>query len=117
MTRFSGRHAPERPEADPVTKEAYSHEEISAGFWPGSGDVPDAAFYAYAYPEPEGFPESPLRPKEAFYDKNLKEFILMYDDVRTAPDPKAALLDFLQSTYEAGANLGKWDRENLERQP
>lgn len=116
VTRFSGRRAPERPGVDRITQEAYSHEEISAGFWPGSGPVADAAFYAYAYPEPEGFPQSPIRPKEAFYDNNFHEFILKYDDVRRSEDPKATLLDFLQSTYEAGATLGKWDRAALERQ-
>jgi hypothetical protein len=115
VTRFSGRRAPARPEADPITREAYSHEEISAGFWPGSGPVDDAAFYAYAYPEPAGFPESPVRPAAAFYDQNFHEFILMYEEVRKSADPAATLLEFLQSTYEAGATLGKWDRESLER--
>ncbi|HEU0050176.1 MAG TPA: DUF5996 family protein [Nitrososphaera sp.] len=115
VTRFSGRRAPERPGADSITREAYSHEVISAGFWPGGGDVNGAAFYAYAAPEPEGFSKSLVKPSEAFYHSRLKEFLLMYDDVRTADFPRARLMDFLQSTYEAGANLSKWDRPSLER--
>ena len=115
VTRFSGRKAPERQGADSITREAYSHEVISAGFWPGSGDIKGAAFYAYAAPEPAGFPQAPVCPAQAFYHSELHEFLLMYDDVRAAPSPKAALLDFLQSTYEAGANLAKWNRAELER--
>jgi hypothetical protein len=115
VTRFSGRRAPEREGADPVTKEAYSHEVISAGFWPGGGEVKGAAFYAYAAPEPRGFPQALARPAQAFYHPQLHEFLLMYDDVRLAPSPKSALVDFLQSTYEAGANLAKWNRTELER--
>lgn len=115
VTRFSGRRAPERQGADPITREAYSHEVISAGFWPGGGDVKGAAFYAYAAPEPSGFAQSPVRPASALYHPQLHEFFLMYDDVRRSSSPKAALLDFLQSTYEAGANLAKWDRAELER--
>jgi len=115
VTRFSGRKAPERVGADSITREAYSHEVISAGFWPGSGDLKGAAFYAYAAPEPAGFPQAPVRPAQAFYHSDLHEFLLMYDDVRAAPSPKSALLDFLQSTYEAGANLAKWNRAELER--
>jgi len=115
VTRFSGRRAPPRPDADPITREAYSHEVISAGFWPGSGDIKDAAFYAYAAPEPEGFGQAQVRPAGGFYHPQLREFLLMYDDVRKAPSPRTALLDFLQSTYEAGANLGKWNRGELER--
>lgn len=115
VTRFSGRRAPERPGADPITQEAYSHEVISAGFWPGSGEVTDAAFYAYAAPEPPGFAQQRVRPQAAFYHTNLKEFLLMYDAVRTSASPSTMLLEFLQSTYEAGANLGKWDRGALER--
>ena len=115
LTRFSGRRAPPRPDADPITREAYSHEVISAGFWPGSGDIKDAAFYAYAAPEPEGFGQAQVRPAGAFYHSQLREFLLMYDDVRKAPSPSTALLDFLQSTYEAGANLAKWNRAELER--
>jgi hypothetical protein len=116
-TRFSGRPAPVRPGADPITREAYSQEVISAGFWPGGGDIKGAAFYAYAAPEPAGFGQSPVRPAKAFYHSQLKEFLLMYDDVRLASSPREALLEFLQSTYEAGANLGKWDRKDLERNP
>jgi hypothetical protein len=115
VTRFSGGPAPERQGADPITREAYSHEVISAGFWPGGGDMKGAAFYAYAAPEPEGLGQSRIRPSSAFYSPQMHEFFLMYDDVRQAASPKAALLEFLQSTYEAGANLGKWDRGALER--
>lgn len=115
VTRFSGRRAPERIGADPITREAYSHEVISAGFWPGGGDVKGAAFYAYAAPEPPGFAQAPVRPKPAFYSQNMKEFLLMYDDVRNSPSPRGTLLEFLQTTYDAGADLGKWDRKELER--
>jgi hypothetical protein len=115
VTRFSGRRAPERPGADPITREAYSHEVISAGWWPGGGDIKGAAFYCYAAPEPAGLAESKIRPEKALYHPTLKEFLLMYDDVRTAPSPRVALLDFLQSTYDAGANLARWDRAELER--
>jgi hypothetical protein len=115
VTRFSGRRAPERVGADAVTREAYSHEVISAGFWPGGGDIKGAAFYAYAAPEPSGFAEERVQPAEAFYHPQMKEFLLMYDDVRRAASPREALLSFLQSTYEAGANLGHWDRKELER--
>jgi hypothetical protein len=116
VTRFSGRRAPERPGADPITKEAYSHEVISVGFWPGDGEiVKDAAFYAYAAPEPAGFKERQVRPAEAFYSNEKNEFFLMYDDIRSAASPEQLLLDFCQSTYEAGAILGNWDRPNLER--
>jgi hypothetical protein len=114
VTRFSGRRAPERPGADAVTREAYSHEVISAGFWPGAG-YKGPAFYAYAAPEPTGFAEQTVKPSAAFYDPQLKEFVLMYDDVRRAASPRDALLSFLQSTYDAGASLGKWNREELER--
>jgi len=116
VTRFSGRRAPERQGADPITKEAYSHEVISAGFWPGGGDVAGPAYYCYAAPEPPGFAQAPVRPQVARYDTKLSEFLLMYDDVRATPSPKDTLLEFLQSTYEAGANLGQWDRRALERQ-
>ncbi|HWR54316.1 MAG TPA: DUF5996 family protein [Bryobacteraceae bacterium] len=115
VTRFSGRRAPEREGADAITREAYSHECSSVGFWPGSGDVAGPAFYAYAVPEPPGYAAVPVRPPAAFYDSKLKEFILMYDEVRRAPEPEAALLQFCQSTYEAGANLAGWDRAALER--
>jgi hypothetical protein len=85
------------------------------GFWPGGGDVKGAAFYAYAAPEPQGLKEARVRPERAFYDKKLNEFLLMYDDVRGAASPREALLEFCQSTYEAGAELGKWEREKLEK--
>jgi hypothetical protein len=118
VTRFSGRRAPERNDADPVLRkimrEAYSHEVISAGWWPGGGNVNDAAFYCYAAPEPHGFAQQQVRPAHTFYAKDLGEFLLMYDDVRQAPFPAAALLDFMQSAYDAGATLGKWDRAALE---
>jgi hypothetical protein len=115
VTRFSGRRAPERENVDPITREAYSHEVISAGFWPGGGEVNGAAFYVYAAPEPAGFSGAPVRPKSAFYSQNLKEFLLMYDDVRTSPSPRGTLLEFLQTTYDAGADLGNWNRKELER--
>jgi hypothetical protein len=115
-TRFSGKRAPERPDADFITKEAYSHEVISHGFWPGDGEVvKDAAFYAYAAPEPAGFRDQRVMPSKAFYSGEKNEFFLMYDDVRQSHSPEQALLEFCQSTYEAGANLAKWDRANLER--
>jgi hypothetical protein len=113
-TRFSGRRAPERKDADPITREAYSHEVISVGFWPGGGDVKGAAFYAYAAPEPAGFKTAQVRPEKAFYSP-LGEFLLMYDDVRQSTEPEKLLMEFLQSTYEAGANLGNWPRAELER--
>jgi hypothetical protein len=116
VTRFSGRRAPEREGADPVTREAYSHEVISAGFWPGGGDIKGAAFYAYAAPEPAGFAEQKVQPAEAFYDPQMKEFLLMYDDLRRAPSSHDALLNFLQSTYDAGASLAHWNRKELERE-
>ena len=115
-TRFSGRRAPGRPGADAMTLEAYSHEVISAGFWPGSGAVKDAAFYAYAAPEPQGFRSAHVLPASASYNETFGEYILMYEDMRQARDPKQGLLEFLQSTYEAGATLGQWDRSALERQ-
>ena len=115
VTRFSGRPAPERPGVDPITREAYSHEVSSAGFWPGGGEITAPAFYSYAAPQPEGFAQRPVRPREAFYHSQLGEFLLMYDDVRNAGSPKDSLLEFLQSTYEAAAILGNWDRKALER--
>jgi hypothetical protein len=119
VTRFSGRTAPKHPGgapncADWVMEEAYSHEVSSAGFWPGAG-LGEAAFYAYAYPEPAGFSEYPVRPGAAYYHKELGEFILPYETVRMADEPDTLLLDFLQSTYEAAADLSGWDRNALER--
>lgn len=115
VSRFSGRRAPERQNADRITREAYSHEVSSVGWWPGGGEVNAPAFYSYTSPEPEGFKNYRVRPAEAHYHNALGEFILMYDDVRLAPSPSAALLDFCQSSYEAGAQLGRWDRASLER--
>jgi hypothetical protein len=115
VTRFSGRRAPERTGADRITREAYSHEVISVGFWPGGGDTKGATFYAYAAPEPPGFGDRPVRPAQSFYSKQMNEFFLMYDDVRALDSPRDAVLEFCQSTYDAGADLGKWDRANLER--
>jgi hypothetical protein len=116
VTRFSGRRAPERPNADAITKEAYSHEVISVGFWPGDGEnIKDAAFYAYAAPEPGGFKERTVLPGKASYSKEKGEYFLMYEDVRQSANPEKDLLDFCQSTYEAGATAGNWDRQNLER--
>lgn len=115
VTRFSGRPAPARPGADPVTREAYCEEVISAGFWPGTEQLGGPAFYCYAAPEPPGFSTAAMRPLAAWYDPALKEYLLKYDDVRTAAEPKQLVLDFCQSTYEAGAELGGWDRERLER--
>ena len=116
-SRFSGRRAPERPGADRITKEAYSHEVSSVGWWPGGGEVTSPMFYSYVSPEPPGFRESAVRPQKAYFDTKLGEFLLSYDDVRAASDPRAALLDFCQSTYEAAAINAKWDRESLERKP
>jgi hypothetical protein len=114
VSRFSGRRAPPRPGADPITLEAYSHEVSSAGFWPGTGDVRGAAFYSYIVPEPAGYSQSPVRPGSSFYHTGLHEFILMYDQVRDSPSPGEKLMEFLQSTYEAGATLARWDRGALE---
>ncbi len=119
VTRFSGRDAPKHPGAPGlplhVAQEAYSHEVCSAGFWPGGGGF-DAAFYSYVYPEPEGYPAAPVRPAEAFYSNDLHEFVLPYEAVRKSASPDDTLMAFLQSTYEAGADLAKWDRAALERQ-
>jgi hypothetical protein len=119
VTRFSGRPAPRHPGGvpnlpDAVAHEAYSHEVSSAGFWPGGGAIDYPAFYSYAYPAPSGFRETKVKPDAAFFSEALGEFILPYDAVRTASDPDKALLDFLQSTYEAAANSAKWDRDALE---
>jgi hypothetical protein len=119
VTRFSGRRAPRHPGGvpalpDAVVQEAYSHEVSSAGFWPGGGAVADAAFYSYAYPAPEGFAAARVRPAAAYFSKELGEFILPYEAVRTAADPDATLMAFLQSTYDAAADLASWDRAALE---
>jgi hypothetical protein len=115
VTRFSGRRAPARAGADAITREAYSHEAISAGFWPGNGGFGEAAFYCYAAPAPAGLEQERVRPDAAYYDTKLGEFILKYSDLFKAPSPDDALLAFLQSTYAAAANLAKWDRAALER--
>ncbi|NPC55118.1 DUF5996 family protein [Caenimonas soli] len=120
VTRFSGRRAPEHPGGIPslpdwITREAYSHEVSSCGFWPGGGAVPYPAFYSYAYPEPAGFAAAAARPGAAFYSNELREFILPYDAVRQADSPDRVLLEFLQTTYETAADLGRWDRGFLER--
>jgi len=127
VTRFSGRRAPEREGADSITREAYSHEVISHGFWPGTrptgagerdpsdGTIAAPAFYSYTAPEPAGLSGEPVRPKQAFYSTATKGFILLYDDVRNADTPEAALMEFLESTYEAGAGLAQWHRAELER--
>ena len=118
VTRFSGRPAPEREGADLITREAYSHEVISHGWWPGSKDM-EAAFYSYTTPEPSGLADTvnqgKIHPAQAFYSSELKEFFLLYDDVRTSDSPEKTLMDFCQTTYEAGANLANWDRTALER--
>jgi hypothetical protein len=119
VTRFSGRRAPLHPGgiphlSDAVVREAYSHEVSSAGFWPGGGPLPYAAYYSYAYPAPEGFSQAAVRPAEAFFNNELGEFVVPYDAVRTASDPGRHLLEFLQTTYEAAAETGKWDRSALE---
>ncbi len=120
VTRFSGRKAPPHPGGvphlpDAVTREAYSHEVSSGGFWPGGAPMPQPVYYSYAYPEPPGFAEGKVGPKAAFYSTTLHEWILPYDEVRVADDPDACLLEFLQSVYEAAATLGKWDRPSLEQ--
>ena len=120
VTRFSGRAAPPHPGGVPnmpdwVAREAYSHEVSSAGFWPGNVTYPEAVFYSYAYPEPHGFRDAPVQPAAARFDTTLGEFVLPYDAVRTSADPDAALLAFLQSTYEAAAERAAWDRAALER--
>lgn len=115
VTRFSGRPAPPRVGADAVTREAYSREVISAGFWPGNGGFGEAAFYCYAAPAPKGLEAATIQPAKTGYNTALGEFIYLYDDVRREPSPEEALLTFLQSSYEAGATLGQWDRNLLER--
>ena len=119
VTRFSGHRAPTHPGtpnvADKVTREAYSHEVSSAGFWPGAAGVSEPVFYAYAYPEPDGFAQARVAPAAASYSASFGEFLLPYDAVRQAASPDDLLLEFLQSTYEAAADLGQWDRATLER--
>lgn len=119
VTRFSGRTAPPHPGGipalpDEVTREAYSHEVSSAGFWPGDARFEAPAFYSYAYPEPPKFAAAAIGPKGAFYNERLGEFLLLYEEVRTCKDPESAVLEFLQSSYDAAANLGRWDRAALE---
>lgn len=114
VTRFSGRPAPPREGADKITAEGYSHENISHGFWPG-GNGAQAAFYAYSAPEPAGFGDAKVKPAAAFYSADMHEFFLPYDALRQSASPEEALMDFMQSTYEGGANLAKWDRKALER--
>ena len=120
VTRFSGHRAPEHPGgvpalADFVVREAYSHEVSSCGFWPGGGIIQEPCFYAYAYPEPDGFKQAVAHPEQAFYSADLNEFLLPYDVVRSSERPDETLLAFLQSTYEAAAKLGNWDRAALEK--
>jgi hypothetical protein len=119
VTRFSGRRAPPPPSnpmiPDPVNREAYSHEVSSCGFWPGNGGFGQAAFYCYAYPQPAGFGEAVVTAPGAYYSKEIGEFLLPYDAVRQADQPRELLLQFLQETYEAAADLGHWDRGSLER--
>jgi hypothetical protein len=114
VTRFSGKLAPPR-EGPAFMREAYSHEVISHGFWPGGGAVPEAVFYAYAVPEPAGFKEAPVEPAAAYYHQELGEFLLPYEAVRTAPSPEQAIRAFVDSTYDQAANLAGWDRAALER--
>ena len=115
VSRFSGRRAPERAGADRITREAYSHEVISCGFWPGDETFKAPAFYSYTVPEPPGLKAATLRPSAAWYSPGMGEFLLRYDDIRSADAPEKVLQEFLQSTYEAGATLAHWDREALER--
>ena len=120
VTRFSGRAAPRLTSDSPnlgawVMQEAYSHEVSSCGFWPGNGGFGKAAFYSYAYPEPQGFASAPTSPGATYYDQELGQFLLPYDAVRQAPSPDEQLMCFLQSTYAAAADLGHWDRAGLER--
>jgi hypothetical protein len=117
VSRFSGKRAPPREGADLITREGYSHEVISGGFWPGDARFPAPAFYAYSSPEPSGFRAAKIQPPQAFYSGEFGEFLLRYDDVRASSSPRKAVLDFLRSTYEAGATLGGWDRDSLERTP
>jgi hypothetical protein len=115
VTRFSGRRAPERPGADAITREGYSHEVSSVGYWPGDNRLAQGSFYSYAAPEPAGFRQSPVRPAQAYYNEPLGGFYLHYDDLRRSADPAKTLLEFCQSTYDAAANAGHWNRADLER--
>lgn len=115
VTRFSGRRAPERPGADAITREAYSHEVSSVGWWTGTKGGPDASFYSYAAPSPEGFSAARVRPEAARWEAGLGEFLLAYEDVRTSASPVRGLLEFCRSTYQAAARFGQWDRGALER--
>lgn len=115
VTRFSGRRAPERKDADSITREAYSHEVVSHGFWTGSSPLDAPSFYSYAAPEPEGYKKAKIQPEKAFYSTDLNEFILLYDDARQTNSPEKTLMRFLQGTYEAGANSANWNRGELER--
>jgi hypothetical protein len=115
VTRFSGRRAPARKDADAITREAYSHEVISAGFWPGNGGFGHAGFYCYAAPQPAGLEAAVIRPTQARYNPTVGEFIYLYDDMRQTPVPDDALMQFLESSYSAAADLAQWDRKSLER--
>lgn len=119
VTRFSGRRAPLNEKADGVTQGAYSHEVISAGFWPGDQNLSGPAFYSYVFPEPDGLAEQALRPKAAWWEQQggSSMALLRYEDFRQSEDPHATLLEFLQSSYEAGADLAKWPRQDLEAKP
>jgi hypothetical protein len=117
VSRYSGRLAPPRPDADHITQVAYSHEVISCGFWPGSGNVREPAFYAYAAPEPEGFPFGSIGPRSAYYNPETRGYILRYEDVRRSADPDGMVLEFCHRTYDLGAKLGHWDRTALEIDP
>jgi len=121
VSRFSGREAPPHPGGVPnfpdwVAREAYSHEVSSAGFWPGGGGIDYAAFYSYAYPAPDGFPEATVKPSAAFWSSELIEFLLPYHEVQTASSPDDVMLDFMQSTYASAAECANWDRAALERE-
>ncbi len=117
LTRFSGRRAEHKPTESPLLREANSHEEISVGFWPGSGSVPEPAFYAYARPEPLGLARTAARPKAAYYSRDLADFILPWEAVRSSSSPDDMVLDFYQSVYDAAAHLARWDRAALDRPP
>jgi len=118
-TRFSGRRAPARNDADPILRrimdEAYSHELISFGWWPGTGPLNAPAYYAYAIPEPLGYPDAAVKPEQAFYAHEMGEFIFLYDDMRKADSPESALLEFMETSYSAAADLARWNRAELER--